>query len=212
MIKVLVSTRATQGYRKDDYCWVPDGELLMPTVGGFDLHDEPEGPISFVGIEGYKSTTTFTVAEVDMTPEEYADKVYARVINAWPMFKGDANIKKEIRAQSMTMLKVVAGISIGVPLEMRKGMLSERTAVPPIKYFELVANTPDRINSEISMCGKGYGVPTVEEANQFYAADVKGYFDGQPIFEVNEIDREYAENAYDLDDEASWPLFTKLKL
>jgi hypothetical protein len=64
-MKVFVSTRDTQGQRKNDFCYVPEGELVM--VGekctGGTVDDDCGCCRSMVGLKSRRSTTTFMVAD-----------------------------------------------------------------------------------------------------------------------------------------------------
>ena len=70
-IKVLVSTKQTQGQRKSDFSWVPEDELLTYSVsgpcGGEEADDQCGCARSLVGIECHKSTTTAKVVERELT-------------------------------------------------------------------------------------------------------------------------------------------------
>jgi hypothetical protein len=75
MMKVLVSTRETQGFRKSDFCFVPEGELV-----GFGMEcdgEKVDGGCgcrrSMVGLLCMKATTTIAVCESELT-EEYLFK------------------------------------------------------------------------------------------------------------------------------------------
>jgi hypothetical protein len=69
-MKVLVSTKETQGTRSNDFCWVPVGEILTL---GFECDGESiDGPCgcrrAMVGVLTRKATTTMRVVEMpDMT-------------------------------------------------------------------------------------------------------------------------------------------------
>ncbi len=79
-----------------------------------------------------------------------------------------------------------------------------------MKYFEMymrsdLSSPGDQ--DEIAMCGKGERVPTVEEANSFYVADVNGYGQGNPIRDVFEITEAEAAAFYDCANVEYWPVF-----
>lgn len=77
-----------------------------------------------------------------------------------------------------------------------------------MKYFEIRFNFPgDPMEAEVAMCGKGNRVPTVQEANTFYAADVAGYAGGRPVTDVWEISKKDADSFFDMTNEATWPVF-----
>lgn len=55
------------------------------------------------------------------------------------------------------------------------------------------------------MCIRGVRQPALEEAEQFYAEDVKNF--GGNVLAVNAISRAEARDCYDLSNEANWPIF-----
>jgi hypothetical protein len=78
-MKVLTSTMETQGQRDNDFCFVPEGELVHIGIECDRDHGDPDGYCgcvrSMVGVECHKSTTTMKVVEQDITPEEYNNKI-----------------------------------------------------------------------------------------------------------------------------------------
>jgi len=77
-----------------------------------------------------------------------------------------------------------------------------------MKYFEVIFEDEGFRTS--SMCTRGIRVPTVEEANQFYTADVELY--GFPVIDVRELDEGTAREEFDFDNEANWPIFGEVRL
>lgn len=64
-MKVLVSTAETQGQRENDFCYVPEGEIVMlGFICDRDVND-PDGECScnrcLIGTKCLKGTTTFKV-------------------------------------------------------------------------------------------------------------------------------------------------------
>src|SRR3990167_30247 len=78
-MKVLVSTRKTQGFRKNDFCFVPEGELVMPDFAG-DICGETDGECgcgrALSGVLTRKATTTFVVVESLMSLGNYMQTLY----------------------------------------------------------------------------------------------------------------------------------------
>jgi len=66
-IKALVATKQTQGQRKNDFCFVPEGEPVFWAcecdVGSVD--DDCGCHRSLCGVETLKTTTTFKVVECE---------------------------------------------------------------------------------------------------------------------------------------------------
>ena len=76
------------------------------------------------------------------------------------------------------------------------------------KYFEAYFhNVDEKAADELSICGRGVRVPTVEEANAFYKTDVKGYAEGCEITEVIECSFDDAYRFYDTSGIDNWPVF-----
>jgi hypothetical protein len=77
-VKALVSTEETQGQRSNDFCFVPEGELVKFGVICDGDKNNPDGGCgcarSLCGFYCHKATTTFRVAVVDMTREKYIDE------------------------------------------------------------------------------------------------------------------------------------------
>lgn len=73
---VLVATTQTQGQRDNDFCFVPEGELVKLGMTCDVDGDDPDGDCgcarSFVGFECSKATTTARVEDRDMTAVQYA--------------------------------------------------------------------------------------------------------------------------------------------
>ena len=76
------------------------------------------------------------------------------------------------------------------------------------KYFEAYFhNVDEKAADELSICGRGVRVPTVEEANAFYKTDAKGYAEGCEITEVIECSFDDACRFYDMSGIDNWPVF-----
>jgi len=68
-VKVLVATEKTQGARENDFCFVPEGEMV---TFGYECEGEAtDGPCgcrrSLVGVECRKATTTMRVLDLAIT-------------------------------------------------------------------------------------------------------------------------------------------------
>lgn len=59
--------------------------------------------------------------------------------------------------------------------------------------------------SDFWMCIHGVRKPSLEEAERFYAEDVKN--NGGNVLAVNHISEDEARDCYDLSNEANWPVF-----
>jgi hypothetical protein len=82
MIKCMVATKETQGQRESDFCYANEGEIVRFGVLCCDEKDFDGGcgcARSLIGIDSQKPTTTMKTVELDMTQEEYLQKVIASV-------------------------------------------------------------------------------------------------------------------------------------
>ena len=62
-------------------------------------------------------------------------------------------------------------------------------------------------DSNFWMCVRGVRKPTFEEAEHFFAEDVKN--NGGNVLAVNHISEDEARGCYDLSNEDNWPVFGK---
>ena len=126
MINVIASTVKTQGFRRNDFCFVPEDEPVMIGVVCDKDAKKPDGSCgcsrSLVGFGCYKATTTVKITEMDLTKEQYI----TMYINSWlgtgyPIFK-DTALNAEI------MFNAAQRYPKGTILEYRAGMFSARSA------------------------------------------------------------------------------------
>lgn len=88
---VLVATRETQGDRDNDFCFVPEGELVRwgTECSGATVDDYCGCRRSMVGFDCHKATTTMKVVDVDITPEEYVAKYKQSLVDCGLMMSQD---------------------------------------------------------------------------------------------------------------------------
>ena len=88
-MKLLVSTKETQGQRKNDYSWTEDGELLFMGMGlecdGESVDGRCGCKRGFSGLTTHKATTTAKVVEIDFTKEEILNRLEAHFRDDWQM-------------------------------------------------------------------------------------------------------------------------------
>jgi hypothetical protein len=130
-LKVFVATKRGQGQRKSDFFWCKEGELLIfGTECDTDANDpNPDGGCgcgrSLVGIETLKGTTTFTVEERDMTPEQFEEAyVEGQRAGGWPVH--DKQYAAAVRSDAKEVLRVAKTFPVGVVLEKRKDVIQVR--------------------------------------------------------------------------------------
>lgn len=74
------------------------------------------------------------------------------------------------------------------------------------QYFEsCIGDGPRESVNDIWMCIRGVRAPSIQEAEQFLAADTAKY--GGQVLDVYPIDRVTAEGCYDFNCEEQWPVF-----
>lgn len=73
-MRIIVATKEKQGEREGDFCFVPEGEIVM--VGDCDcLHEGCDCSRSMVGILCKMGTTTMMVVESDLTREDFRRQI-----------------------------------------------------------------------------------------------------------------------------------------
>ena len=124
-IKVFVSTEETQGKRDNDFCWVPEGELVRL---GEACDSEVDNPDSYCGcarcLNGlfcHKGTTTFKVALMDMTRNQYIEVYFEEYAKVW-----GSSLYKEIREEAEFLLDLANEYSEGSVFEYRAGEFNLR--------------------------------------------------------------------------------------
>ena len=122
-MKVLVATEETQGQRRNDFCHVPEGELVFPgplhTKGTVD--DACGCLRSLTGVACSKGTTTVRVVEREMTEADLAAKFREAVKRGgWTL--DDAVVAK----MAHRMAHIMENFRAGAVLEYRGGVPKER--------------------------------------------------------------------------------------
>jgi len=135
MMKVLVSTKKTQGQRENDFCFVPFGDLVCFGYScDRDRHD-PDGPCgcrrSMVGVKKPCGTTTFTVVRRRITRDEFA----RRVLGAYRRCGfaiGDADelekFERDVRMEARSLLAIANAHRVGTVLERRGRVVRRRVS------------------------------------------------------------------------------------
>lgn len=107
-MRVFVSTERTQGQKKKDFCFVPEGELVVsPSDGGPYL----------IGSQCFKATTTFAVEEMaEMTGELYALAIFdcrKRQMGGIYAAGMDEDLRKEAVQEALALAKAAAAFEPG---------------------------------------------------------------------------------------------------
>lgn len=131
-MKILVSTKKTQGQRDNDFCFPQEGELVYPswtcTSGSAD--DECGCRRCLTGVECGKGTTTVVVIDSPMTPDNYEAVVDASLRAAFGRTPKDfaGGLQEKVKQGAVDLLKRVAKYKVGDVLEYRSGRLFVRKA------------------------------------------------------------------------------------
>lgn len=115
-MKVLVATALGQGMRGNDYNWCIEGELVRVGLVCATDQRNPDGGCGcgrgFGGLSSHKATTTARVAELSLTPAEYATAIRASLLEqGW----GDT----DCRGEATELAAVVADWPVGAIVERR---------------------------------------------------------------------------------------------
>lgn len=129
---VLVSTSRTQGQRKNDFCWVPEGEMV--TFGSECDGEAVDGHCgcrrAMTGMDSMKSTTTFLVEDrPDLTLEGLAELVYASHEKGGCHFGGperEAENREWALADARDLASLAEAFPVGMIVEKRGTQFQER--------------------------------------------------------------------------------------
>lgn len=137
-MKILVSTKLTQGRRANDFSFVPEGEpVKRGLVCGRDKYDGPDGGCgcgrALVGTRTSKSTTTVRVAD---DPDATLESLAATVLAAWQRegWVGAAATQQDrdrARFEASWNAGSASAFQTGAVLEYRGEVLAQRTDATP---------------------------------------------------------------------------------
>ncbi len=122
-MKIFVATEETQGRRSNDFCFVPEGEIV---TFGFecDADDNIDGNCgcrrSMVGIKCHKATTTFKVADVRLTK-----KGYVRMIQTSLNERGFGQVI-DAKKEAEELLRLASHFPVGAVVEKRGSVFRVR--------------------------------------------------------------------------------------
>ena len=120
MIKILVSTTFTQGYRANDFCYVPENEIVRlnhPCHDGY-TDDNCGCRRCLIGVFCSKGTTTAKVVEFDGTQQDLfdiIDRSYEK--DGWPVDR---------RPDNSPIVSEIQSWPIDTIFEFRDGVLQAR--------------------------------------------------------------------------------------
>ena len=119
MIKVLASTKKSQGKRKNDFSFVPEDELVVfgTECSGEAIDGQCGCRRSMTGMESRLATTTLKVIEIDLTGEQYERLVLKTLRDAG--FGDLPGIEEQAMRDARGLLDVVNHFPVGSILEKR---------------------------------------------------------------------------------------------
>lgn len=127
-MKLLVSTKKTQGIRKNDFSFVPTGEIVYFGAGKCD-NEPADGHCgcnrSMVGIKCLKATTTMCVSTRTMSQKDLAVKFFQSLCSAYP-YSPPVEMRKEAGKQAAHIKLVANSYPVGAILEFRNGRFVRR--------------------------------------------------------------------------------------
>lgn len=118
-MKALVATKDGQGIRKNDFCWVPEGEIVH-----FPFECDREGVDgrcgcrrSMVGLECAKATTTMKVAEEAGKKRELFERLKKHYREGWKM--GEKEAEKIAKDELKDLVRLAEAFPLGAVIEKR---------------------------------------------------------------------------------------------
>lgn len=139
-MKVFTATSKTQGQRKNDFDFVPEGELV--TFGfecdGESVDDSCGCRRSLVGTLCHKGTTTFAVEDrKDLEPVTYISLLAQSLVDAgW--YQTEADAQQHAAADANELLRMAAAFPVCAVIEKRGNTLKHRKSDEAIERAEAI--------------------------------------------------------------------------
>jgi hypothetical protein len=131
-MKILVSTTQTQGQRESDFCFVPEGEMLMFSFLCDTDREDPNPDAgcgcsrSLGGMICQMSTTTFKVADLDITAQQFVHNYLGALQDAGFLVGSSKQEIADYQNDANEMLKAAAAFKVGTVIELRKTEFGKR--------------------------------------------------------------------------------------
>ena len=129
-MKVLVATNETQGQRENDFCFVPEGELLR--VSGSECSgEEVDGHCgcrrSFVGTESQTGCTTAKVLDFPYTVAEIREAVHKNLKEGGWLAGGTDEANNEwVEEATQEIIRTAERFEVGTVVERRGDIFQAR--------------------------------------------------------------------------------------
>jgi len=144
-MKVFVSTPESQGERGNDFCHVPEGELVnLPhmTCDGERVDGRCGCKRSVVGLDCHFATTTFKVVEKDMTVFDLAKAIEKSLVSSgWAKLMGPERVTASALEDARELNRLAKKYRPGTVLEFRGSFIRART-IPPSLIAVATAEKP----------------------------------------------------------------------
>ena len=126
-MKLLVATTETQGQRNNDFCFVPEGEIVHFTLecDGETVDGGCGCRRSMSGLKSHKATTTMKCVDVEITEAELKGLIFDFYCKGWKMSLIDAT--KEAEVEGAELMRMAGYFAVGAIVEKRGRNLQVRT-------------------------------------------------------------------------------------
>jgi len=126
-MKVLVATKEGQGGRKNNFSWTEDGEFVGFTFecDGERIDGSCGCRRSFAGLHSHKATTTATVKESAITPEEFMT-IHRKSMEEGGWVKPDSTDAGWVADDAKELLRLASVFPVGAIIEKRGNSIQTR--------------------------------------------------------------------------------------
>jgi hypothetical protein len=132
MTLFLVVTRTSQGYRKNDFCFAQENELVGfgTECDSSQVDDSCGCKRAMIGMTSLKGTTTTLVKEVPHSEEELR-KLYFEFLErgGWDKIMSDAELEDCVRTDTEAILQVAKTFGVGHVIERRGETFIDRAVL-----------------------------------------------------------------------------------
>ena len=149
MVNVLISTTQSQGDRPDDFCWVPEGELVA-RYGMVCDSERPGMPgcgcgRAFGGFTSHRSTTSAMVVASDLTEAAWRARLHQTLL--------DTGWAEAMPADELAgFIDELVSFDLGAAAKLRPGSIVGRVA----EY-----GPDDSLSDRLLLRGVGSPVPVI---------------------------------------------------
>ena len=129
-MKIPVATQRTQGQRKNDFCYVPEGELV--TFSSECDRETIDGKCgckrSMVGLKSLKSTTTVQVVDLPLTQQQLSNALQKSLQKSgWTRLMNSTEVDDLIKQDLTALIEIGNAFAVGTVLERRGSKFQVRS-------------------------------------------------------------------------------------